>query len=304
MALRFGRSMPPGDATQPEAIVLGIPYEAGCSWKRGTALAPSRIRELASIVPPFTERGGLIPWQRVLDLGNLPLPDLDRLSADEAFIRLEESLQDFLAPFIPMLSSGTRLFTLGGDHSITSALFSWLNRIMDRPPVKLLYLDAHPDLCDEFQNARHSHACVFARVLDRTGLSPSGILGIGIRSYEASEIAFHDINPHTWIAAADLDGMTAEHVDAMVRDFLGQDPFYLSVDIDVLDPAAAPGTGVLEPGGLTTRQLLRILEPTIQSHSLVGFDLVEVSPPLDEGDRTSLTALKILGEALGALRKG
>jgi agmatinase len=192
---------------------------------------------------------------------------------------------------------------LGGDHSVTIPIFQGqLDRCRDRA-LGVLWLDAHPDLCDFFAGSRLSHACVLRRGLE-AGLKAENICMVGLRSWEDQEVDLIDNGGlHVYTAAqVASEGMRA--VAADVHQVLSEcDAVHVSLDIDCLDPAFAPGTGIPDSGGLTSRDVISLIQ-SLQGLPLVGLDVVEVAPPLDPAEATVFAALKFIMEFIGLAARG
>lgn len=260
---------------EPGAVaVLGLPWDQSSSYLRGPALAPSRIRQaLDSPVTSLTTEGGL-------DLRNelhfQVLGDLDLQAPDVVLAQIEEAID-------ALLEQGTRPLSLGGDHSVALPILRGFARHFDG--LTVLQLDAHPDLYDELDGDRWSHACPFARAMEE-GLV-SRLVQVGIRT----------VNPHQ-LRQAEKFGVEMLQMRQVTLDnglpveLAG--PVYLSLDLDALDPAFAPGVSHPEPGGLSTRSVIRLLQGLKQP--LVGADIVELNPNLDPMGLTAKVAAKLVKE--------
>ena len=257
-----------------KVALLGVPYDAASSFQRGAAGAPLAIREAL-----WSEAGNT--WTETgIDLRDGGLDDegdlwfTDREPGEEARARIEQAVGS-------ILDSGRRPLLLGGDHSITYPALRGLRR--HHPRLGILHLDAHPDLYDEFQGDRHSHACPFARIMDE-GLADR-LVQVGIRTMtghqreQAERLGVEVIEMRSWREGAPL------RFDS---------PVYLSLDLDVLEPGLAPGVSHREPGGLTVRQVLAILH-TLEG-PLVGADVVELNPLNDASGLTAAVAAKLVKE--------
>jgi agmatinase len=242
---------------------------------RGAAEAPPLIR--AALAAPSSNRWteslrNLECDDRVHDAGDVSIPD-----GPGAREKIETKLAE-------LLDRGFRPLALGGDHSVTYPI---LRAFRGRyPKLTILHLDAHPDLYDELDGDRFSHACPFARIMEE-GLA-TRLVQVGIRTMSGPQrpqadrfgVEVHDMR--TWQDGTPLS--------------LGEDPLYVSLDLDVLDPAFAPGISHHEPGGMSVRQVLQILQslpPTI-----VGADLVEFNPRRDVNGMTAMVAGKLVKELL------
>ncbi len=261
-----------------QVTLLGLPFDAHSSFLRGPALAPPRIRQalFSGSANLCTEEG--------LDLGASPGwrddGDLD-LGGDPAaaYARIEPAITQ-------RLDAGSRTLCLGGDHSVAYPIVrAYAARY---PDLTLLQLDAHPDLYDELDGNRHSHACPFARIMEEGRVRR--LVQVGIRT----------LTPHQAAQAARFGVEIVSMRDwspGLALDLRG--PLYLSIDLDALDPAFAPGVSHHEPGGFSTRALLGIIQ-TIDA-PVVGADIVEYNPVRDVRDMTAMVAAKVLKEVLGKM---
>ncbi len=260
--------------------VIGVPYDGAASARKGAAEAPELIRFWSQHLTPFSEDRTRLREMRVCDLGDIKVREQGR---DFEKIRKEISA----LPNTPIV--------LGGDHSVSIPVLQGQRDRYRERRLGVLWLDAHPDLCDEFSGSKLSHACVMRRGLE-AGILPEDVCMVGLRSWEEQEIELIEgggLHIHT---AADVArrGMAAVAADVL-KALGGCDALHISLDIDCLDPAAAPGTGIPEAGGLTSREVITLIQ-SLQGARLVGLDVVEVSPPLDPSQATVFAALKFIME--------
>jgi len=275
-------------SAEAEVGILGIPFDGAVSYRRGAALAPSRLRELSTHLSPCADEGQPLRLS-VHDYGDVPAgPHWPRYSqAVEA--RAMDVLRHPLALF------------LGGDHSVTIPLMRALDRSEDGA-FGVLIFDAHPDLFDVYDGRRWSHACTARRALELKGLDESHLTFVGLRSIAREEWEFLQTHPDIPYFTArqcylrGMEAIAAEVVDRL-RDVRA---VYVSLDIDGLDPAYAPGTGYSEGGGPSTRELLELVRIVCRELPVKAMDVVEVAPPLDHSDITSFAALKVIYEAWAA----
>jgi agmatinase len=257
--------------------VVGIPFDEFSSFLRGTALAPPKIREAfhSDSSNYFTESGvdlkNHLGWK---DEGDLKLP-----SGIDAIETIYSSVDSLLQKHSPLLS-------LGGDHSISYPVVKAMAKKYG--PLTILHLDAHPDLYDNFEGNKFSHACPFARIMEE-GLAKR-LTQVGIRT----------MNTHQREQAKRFGVEVIEMKDwsSSIR-FQFDGPVYLSLDMDVLDPAFAPGVSHYEPGGLTSRELISILQNL--RANIIGADLVEFNPTRDPSGITAMLAAKLFKEMLDLL---
>lgn len=256
--------------------LLGIAYDGGASHRRGAAAAPDRIREaLRSSATNGWSETGLRVDDHLHDAGNVSVP------ADENPRPVIE------AALTKDLEQGCRPLVLGGDHSVTHPVLRALRP--RQPQLTVLQIDAHPDLYDAFEGDRYSHACPFARVLEE-GLVDR-LVQVGIRAMnghqrEQAERFGVEVHP-----ARDGPGDSA----------LVQGPVYVSVDLDAIDPSAAPGVSHREPGGLSVRAVLDCIHAL--EGPVVGGDVVEYNPERDLDGMTAEVAAKLARELAGQILK-
>ncbi len=264
----------------PIPTLLGLPYDASSSYLRGTAGAPLVIREAlhSPSANSWTEDlRDLTSPDMLADAGDLPLPPHD---GARALIEAGVSA---------LLDTGARLLALGGDHSVTYPVLRAINRHHRQPTI--LHIDAHPDLYDEFEGDRYSHACPFARIMEE-GLA-CRLVQVGIRTMaahqreQADRFGVEVIDMRAWAAG--------------VRPIV-EGPVYVSFDMDALDPAFAPGVSHWEPGGLSVREVLTMIQG-LQA-PIIGADVVEFNPDRDRSGMTAMVAAKVVKELVSAMHAG
>jgi agmatinase len=191
------------------------------------------------------------------------------------------------------------LTVLGGDHcTVIATLAAQARR---HPGLSVLWVDAHPDLCDFSRGGRWTCGCALRRALDQSGIEPARVVIAGGRDYDPEELEFIASNGMLLVSAADIAHDLAGAAKKIAERLDGQQ-VHVSFDIDALDPAFAPGTEIPSAGGLSTRQALDLLRMATSRSRLVGFDVVEVSPPFDSGDITTFAALKLIFEVWGMVK--
>jgi len=272
------------DLSVADIVLLGIPFDENCSCGEGTRFAPDKLRELSGYLPPVTENGEII-FAKLFDFGN---------------VDMEESIEFFFKKVatkaFEVISSGKFPIFLGGDHSVSIPLKQAFAKFHQGKRIGIIHFDAHADICDIYDDSKLSHASVNARALE-TGFKDSDIMMVGIRSFEIQELSFFENHPHQVLLASQLDSLKETGIaNEIITYFASFDAIYLSVDIDVLDPAYAPGTGTPEAGGLSSRRLINIIRKLVQQLPIKAMDLVEISPPRDVNDITSWAGLKLLLE--------
>lgn len=260
---------------KPRPQLIGIPYDASSSFLRGAAAAPPLIRE--ALRSPagnnYTENGGDL--SQLTDAGDLAPGD----DAGNARVAIQAGIE-------LCLTNGFAPIALGGDHSITYPIMRGIAR--RHPKVTILHIDAHGDLYDEFEGDKYSHACPFARIMEEELCGR--LVQVGIRT----------LTPHQ------RDQIRRFNVDTIeMQAFAGgarpriSGPVYVSVDLDGIDPAFAPGVSHREPGGLTVRDVLMMIHSL--AGPIVGADVVEFNPSQDLGGVTASVAAKITRELAGTI---
>ena len=269
---------------EADVVIAGISYDGSAVYRKGAAQAPARIRGLSPVMPPVTEDGRPLVGMSIHDLGDLdPGPEIELGWRGVA---------DRLAKLPP----AALLTVMGGDHCSTIPVLAAQAR--RHPGLKVLWIDAHPDLCDFSRGGGWTCGCALRRALEVAGL-PAASAGVaGGRDYDLEELDFMRDNEMLLIGAPRLASEPAA-CGAEVARWAAGSPLHLSFDIDVLDPAAAPGTEIPSPGGLTTRQALDFIRAISEGAHLVGLDVAEVAPPADHNDISSLAALKVMFEFWG-----
>ncbi len=254
--------------------IIGIPLDYNSSHERGPAEAPDKIRAALSSGSMNTCAENMFDVAdkaKVEDLGNIEID-----GEADGFASIQGYLDGVLA-------KGHKPLLLGGDHSVTYPILKALCE--HHAPPTIVHFDAHPDLYDDFEGNPHSHASPFARIMEK-GLA-NRLIQIGIRT----------INPHQRDQIARFGVEVIEAKDFSLDAFKAlnvQGPVYISLDLDGLDPAFAPGVSHFEPGGLSTRDVLSVIQ-SIQG-PVIGADIVEYNPRKDVNDMTAYVAAKILKE--------
>ncbi len=279
-----------GDAA--DVVVAGIPYDGSAVYRKGAALAPQRIRQLSAAMPPVTEEGRLLAGLRVKDIGDLEVGQ-NNIGQDieTGWMKPMERLA--------ALPAESFLTVLGGDHcTAISTLAAQLRR---HPGMHVLWVDAHPDLCDFSRGGHWTCGCALRRALEASGIEPERVVIAGGRDYDPEELEFIAANGILLVSAAEI-ARDLTRAAGKIADRLAGHDVHVSFDIDVLDPAFAPGTEIPSSGGLSTRQALDLLHGSTDRSRLVGLDVVEVSPPYDSGDITTFAALKLIFEVWGMVK--
>jgi agmatinase len=273
-----------GGADAADVVVAGIAYDGSAVYRKGASLAPERIRALSAAMPTVTEDGRLLSGMTVHDAGDLD-PGSDIAKGWSV-------VSDRLASIPP----ASFLTVLGGDHCTSIATLAAQAR--RHPGLSVLWVDAHPDLCDFSRGGRWTCGCALRRALDVSGVDPARVVIAGGRDYDPEELEFIASSGMLLVSAPELArDLSRAALEIAAR--LAGAKVHVSFDIDALDPAFAPGTEIPSPGGLSTRQALDLLRLSTERSQVVGLDVVEVAPPFDNGDITTLAALKVIFEVWG-----
>lgn len=265
------------DISACEKVLIGLPMDATTSFRPGTRLAPYRVREVSE---------GLEEYSIYQDKS---LEDICFYDAGDVIIpfgNVVESLHRMETIAREMLALDKKIYSIGGEHLVTLPIVKAYHQ--KYPELVVIQMDAHADLRSDYLGETLSHATVMRQVVEIIG--KGHLFQLGIRSGTREEMDY--AAQHTNLYLDQFLTVLAE-----VKSMIGDRPVYLTVDIDVLDPAFAPGTGTPEPGGVSSRELLQALRE-LGELQVVGFDMVEISPPYEKGDNTSILGAKILREAL------
>ena len=272
--------------------VLGVPFDAGVSYRAGARFGPQGIRAGSKLLRPYHPYLDVHPFDvhQVVDAGDVSASPFD----------IPDALTSVAAAARTTLTNADSLVTIGGDHTIALPLL----RVMAERhgPVALVHFDAHLDTWDTYFSAPYTHRTPFRRAVEEGVLDLDVSAHVGIRGplYSAQDLTDDRALGFAIVSTMEV---AREGVDACidrVRQRVGDRPVYVSIDIDVLDPAHAPGTGTPEPGGLTTRELQQILRG-FDGLNLVGADVVEVAPAYDHAELTTVAAANVVYELLGLL---
>ena len=271
---------------QADIILQSIPYESGTSGKKGTSFAPSALRMISKDMQLISRTGINLSKLKLVDKGNVSINLVNgEFTRKNIYQSMKYLLEISRAPII----------TIGGDHSIT---FPLIQALADtEKSVGIIWFDAHRDLMDELLNSKYSHGSSLRRSIELPNIEPKNVLLVGTRYFTIEEEEFvhnygigelkqseleKELNP------IDLISKKVQEIASRV------DSLYFSIDIDGLDPAFAPGTGTPVAGGMTSSELMQLIN--ILDNKIRAFDLVEVSPPLDPSGITVKLMLAIITE--------
>ena len=287
MMFETWREISTDNISEADVTIMGISFDGAASVGKGAALGPEQIRKCSEVQPPVNSNGDFFRKLKVYDAGDV-----------EFILDWEKYYGDVEAKAMELLQTGKFCIFLGGDHSVTIPLAKALRKANPNKKIGIVHFDSHPDLCDEYEGSKWSHACPLRRVLE-DAIEPEDLAQVGIRSYEYEEVEFFAEHPElTVIKAQDiLENGYKQCAQRLVEKFKDYEFVYITLDIDVLDPAFAPGTGTPEAGGLSSRELIYIVNELMMKTPVQAMDLVEVAPPLDTVNQiTSWAASKIIYE--------
>jgi agmatinase len=252
------------------------------------------VRAASKLLRPYHPALDVHPWgaQQVADAGDCAINPFN----------LEEAVEDVERGASEALEHAGRLVTIGGDHTIALPLLRTVNR--RHGPCALVHFDAHLDTWDTYFGASYTHGTPFRRAAEERILDLDHSMHVGIRGplYTAADLQEDAALGYAIVSTSELSRGGVDQAVERIRQRVGQTPIYISVDIDVLDPAHAPGTGTPEPGGLTTRELQELLRG-LAGLQIAGADIVEVAPAYDHAEITALAAAQIGYELLALLAR-
>ena len=275
-----------------DVAVVGFPFDSGVSYRPGARFGTQHVRQSSKLLRPYHPPLDVHPFhaQQVADAGDV---GINPFSIDDAVATVEHAADELREP-------GSTLLSVGGDHTIALPLLRSVART--HGPVAVLHFDAHLDTWDTYFGAPTTHGTPFRRASEEGLIDRERSMHVGIRGplYSAKDLSDDGILGFQVVRSDDyqLDGLAG--VVERVRTRLADGPVYVSVDIDVLDPAHAPGTGTPEAGGLTSRELLHTLR-SLAGADVVGADVVEVAPAYDHAEITGIAAAHVAYELLAVL---
>jgi agmatinase len=283
-----------------DVAIVGAPIDDGTSARPGARFGPRAIRQA-----PY-HWGTDVAWSIQLDVE--PFAVLKVVDAGDAPVvpsRLARGLRVIHEKVWRVARTGVIPIVLGGDHSITYPSAAAVARHRHPRKVGVVHFDAHADTGNDVYGSLVSHGTPMRRLIDEAWVDGKNFVQIGLRGYWPEKETFDWMREHglRWHTMVEIEERGAEAViaDAIAEALDGPDCIYLSVDIDVVDPGMAPGTGTPEPGGILAREMLRAVRQIVAQVDFVGMDVVEVSPPYDQSEVTAMLAHRIVLEAISAL---
>ncbi len=275
------------DVDDYHVAVVGVPFDSGVTYRPGARFGPSYIRQGSRLLRPYNPALAVSPFAgvQVVDAGDIAA---NPFSLEDALGQIEAGVRELSA-------GGRNVVVLGGDHTIALPA---LRALKDQHgPIALVHFDAHLDTWDTYFDAPYTHGTPFRRAWEEGLLDAARTMHIGIRGslYSEKDLADDAAMGFSIVHARDMDRLGADRVVEMVRERVGAAPVSLSIDIAVLAPGFAPGTGTPEAGGLTSRELLAIVRG-FAGANVVGGDIVEVAPPYDHAEITAIAAANLAYE--------
>ncbi|MEV6848813.1 agmatinase [Actinoplanes sp. NPDC051411] len=275
------------DVPSYDVAVLGVPFDSGVTYRPGARFGPSAIRQASRLLRPYNPALDAAPFQiaQVVDAGDVACNPFD----------IEAGLGQIRDGVAEVVGDGRPVVVLGGDHTVALPVLRALHA--QHGPLALVHFDAHLDTWDTYFDAPYTHGTPFRRAGEEGLIVKGRSAHVGLRGslYDRQDLADDEALGFTAIHSRDVDSIGVPGIIDRIRARVGDSPLYVSVDIDVLDPAFAPATGTPEAGGLTSRELLAILRG-LQPLRLVGADIVEVAPAYDHAEITAVAAANVAYE--------
>lgn len=276
-----------------DVAIVGIPFDSGTSYRSGTRFGPRKIRESSLMIWGFNRVLNIAPAKalKIVDYGDIGVIPVD----------IRATMENITKDTKAILEQDVKVLALGGDHSISLPLLR--AHAAKYGELAVIHFDSHPDTWDEeFDNQPYSHGTPYRRAIEEKLIDPKAYIQVGIRgpiSGAADITETEEMGVNIQTIEKVLDGGIPAAIDE-IHKTIGDRPVYVSLDIDAVDPAFAPGTGTPEVGGLSSYQMLQLVRG-LQGLNIVGFDLVEVSPPYDHSEITSILAANLAFEFLSLL---
>ena len=284
------------DVEECDVAIIGVPFDAGTSYRPGARFGPQSVRQASrQLRTNYHPNYDVEPFkvQQVADAGDIACNPFD---IDEAIKQIEKGSTE-------LLQKVGSIVTIGGDHTIALPLLRSINKKVGGP-VALDHFDAHLDTWDTYFGAPYTHGTPFRRAREEKLFLDDASMHIGIRGplYSTYDLKNDRELGFKTIHCDEFQTNTIDQIVKRIKDRIGNNPLYISIDIDVLDPAHAPGTGTPEVAGMTTREILNVLRGLAGSQ-LVSADVVEVAPAYDHAELTSTAAATIVYELINIIAR-
>jgi agmatinase len=275
-----------------DVAIVGVPFDSGVSYRPGARFGPSHIRASSKLLRTYNPVQDVEPFdvQQVADAGDIACNPFD---IQDAIKQIDEGVRG-------VLDTSSKLVTIGGDHTIALPLLRVMHELHGE--IAVVHFDAHLDTWDTYFGAPLTHGTPFRRASEEGLIDKTASMHVGIRGplYSRQDLTDDEVLGFQVIGSHDMDDLGWRGAVEQIRRRVGDRPTYVSLDIDVLDPAYAPGTGTPEAGGLTSRELLNILR-AFSGLNLVGADIVEVAPAYDHAEVTGIAAAHAAYELISAM---
>jgi agmatinase len=280
------------EVQRADVAVLGVPFDSGTSYRPGARFGPAHVRASSKLLRTYNPVLDVEPFgvQQVVDAGDIACNPFDIMDAVK---QIDEGAR-------VVLDRSEKLVTIGGDHTVALPLLRVMHELHGE--VAVVHFDAHLDTWDTYFGAPVTHGTPFRRASEEGLIDKTGSMHVGIRGplYSPQDLSDDQVLGFQVVGSHDMDDMGWRGVVERIAARVGDRPTYVSLDIDVLDPAFAPGTGTPEAGGLTSRELLNILR-SFSALNLVGADIVEVAPAYDHAEVTGIAAAHAAYELVSAM---
>jgi agmatinase len=279
------------EVSDVDVAIVGVPFDTGVSYRPGARFGPNHVRESSRLLRPFNPAANVSPFatQQVVDAGDIAANPFD----------IEEAISSIHKSYDQLSERAKKIVTIGGDHTITLPILRSLKA--KHGPISVVHFDAHLDTWDSYFGADYTHGTTFRRASEEGLLDPEGCMHIGIRGplYAAKDLTDDKALGFQIFSSVEFQDLGVNAAIEKMKARVGKRPVYISIDIDVLDPAHAPGTGTPEAGGLTSRELLSVLRATA-GMNVIGADIVEVAPAYDHAQITGIAASHVMYELISA----
>ena len=274
-----------------DIALAGVPLDIGVNYRAGSRQGPAGVREASRLIRRVHNVSGIAPYDlcNVADVGDAPVNPLD-------LTRSIAMIEEF---FVKLHAAGALPLVIGGDHTVPLPI---LRAIAKKEPVGVFQIDSHADTLDTLADIKVNHATTFRRAVEEGLIDPKRTIQVGLRGsrFSPDDIAWGQDHGFTCITIDDYEAMGRDAVVKKIHEVLGKGPSYITIDIDGIDPAWAPGTGVPEIGGLSPRDV-QVMLRSLRGLDLVGGDICEVAPCYDPTGITCVTAANFMWEMLCVL---
>ncbi|ASY27942.1 agmatinase [Candidatus Planktophila limnetica] len=279
------------EVSDVDVAIVGVPFDTGVSYRPGARFGPNHVRESSRLLRPYNPAANVSPFatQQVVDAGDIAANPFD----------IEEAISSIHKSYDQLSERAKKIVTIGGDHTITLPILRSLKA--KHGAISVVHFDAHLDTWDSYFGADYTHGTTFRRASEEGLLDPEGCMHIGIRGplYAAKDLTDDKALGFQIFSSVEFQDLGVNAAIEKLKARVGKRPVYISIDIDVLDPAHAPGTGTPEAGGLTSRELLSVLRATA-GMKVIGADIVEVAPAYDHAQITGIAASHVMYELISA----